>query len=242
MSATFQLAQMDAIDWLRTLPGASADLGVTDPAYESLEKHRKKGITTRLKQSKASSNPWFPTFPNARYEDLFSEFYRVLRPARHLYVMADPETSFVIKPIADRAGFKFWNAIVWDKGRMGMGYHYRRQHEFILFFEKRQGGKGRRLHDLGVSDIIKVPMIRGGYPTEKPVELAELLIRQSTNPGEVVIDPFMGSGSVGVAATRLGRHFWGSDLSGPAYELAKARLATCTSVLATACTSGGADA
>jgi site-specific DNA-methyltransferase (adenine-specific) len=84
-----------------------------------------------------------------------------------------------------------------------MGYHYRARYEFILFFEK---GK-RRLNDLGTADIITVPRIRGGYPAEKPAEVADVLIRQSSNSGDVVCDPFMGSGSVGIAALRLGRRF-----------------------------------
>jgi len=80
----------------------------------------------------------------------------------------DPETAFVAKPVAEQAGFKFWKPLVWDKQTIGMGYHYRARYEFVLFFEK---GK-RRLNDLGIPDIIEVPRIRGGYPAEKPVEVA----------------------------------------------------------------------
>src|SRR5450631_2314580 len=78
MSNLPHLHQMDAVDWLRTLPPASVDLVVTDPPYESLEKHRAVGTTTRLKQSKSSSNPWFRIFPNARFPELFAEIFRVL--------------------------------------------------------------------------------------------------------------------------------------------------------------------
>ena len=59
-------------------------------------------------------------------------------------------TMFVAKPEAERAGFKFWKPLVWDKRTIGMGYHYRARCEFILFFEK---GK-RRLNDLGVADVL----------------------------------------------------------------------------------------
>ena len=102
-----------------------------------------------------------------------------------------------------------------------MGYHYRSRHEMILFFEK---GK-RRLADLSIPDVIRVPRIRGGYPAEKPAELAELLIRQSSEHGDLVIDPFTGSGSVGVAAARLQRHFMGSDVCQAALDIAGARAA-----------------
>jgi site-specific DNA-methyltransferase (adenine-specific) len=69
-----------------------------------------------------------------------------------------------------------------------------------------------------------VPRIRGGYPAEKPVEVAEVLIGQSTEPAQMVVDPFMGSGSVGVAAVKLGRRFLGNDLNPEAVQIAARRL------------------
>lgn len=216
----FELSAQDAVDWLRTLASESIDLLITDPAYESLEKHRAVGTTTRLKHSKSSSNDWFAVFPNARFGELFSEVFRVLKRNTHFYLFCDAETMFVAKPEAERAGFRFWKPLVWDKRTIGMGYHYRARYEFVLFFEK---GK-RRLNDLGVSDVISVPRIHGGYPAEKPAEVSAVLVGQSSQPGDVVADPFMGSGSVGVAAAQLGRRFFGNDLNPDAVRLARQRL------------------
>jgi site-specific DNA-methyltransferase (adenine-specific) len=217
---SYRLSQLDADAWLRSLPEASVDLLVTDPAYESLEKHRAIGTTTRLKRSKASSNDWFQIFPNARFPELFAEAWRVLKRNTHFYLFCDPETMFIAKPLAEQAGFRFWKPLIWDKVTIGMGYHYRARYECILFFEK---GK-RRLNDLGVADVLAVPRVRGGYPAEKPVEVSEVLIRQSSQPGEVVVDPFMGSGSAGVAAVRNGRDFWGNDICAEALRVTEARL------------------
>jgi site-specific DNA-methyltransferase (adenine-specific) len=217
---SFQLSTADAVEWLRSLPAESLDLLITDPAYESLEKHRAIGTTTRLKHSKASSNNWFKVFPNARFGELFEAAFHALKRNTHLYLFCDAETMFVVKPEAERAGFKFWKPLVWDKRTIGMGYHYRARYEFILFFEK---GK-RRLKDLGVADVISVPRIHRGYPAEKPPEVSDILVSQSSQPGEVVADPFMGSGSVGVAALRAGRQFLGTDLNPEAVRLARERL------------------
>lgn len=216
----FALAQQDAVSWLRSLPSASVDLLITDPPYESLEKHRSVGTTTRLKKSKASSNEWFPIFPNHRFLELLQECYRVLRPHTHFYLFCDQETMFVVKPLAEQCGFKFWKPLVWDKMKIGMGYHYRARYEFILFFEK---GK-RKLLDLGVPDVLAVPRIAKGYPTEKPVELSEILVQQSSLPGQLVLDPFCGSGSAGVAALRHQRNFLGNDITDAAYHLTRQRL------------------
>lgn len=219
-NGTFRLGNQDAVEWLATLADGSVDLVITDPPYESLEKHRAIGTTTRLKESKASSNKWFRVFPNERFEELFVELHRVMARNSHLYLFCDPETAFIAKPIGERAGFKFWKPLVWDKVAIGMGYHYRARYEFVLFFEK---GK-RKLNNLGTPDIIREPRVRGGYPTEKPVAVSHLLITQSSSEGDVVIDPFMGSGSVGVAATRASRRFLGNDASPEAVDGSRARL------------------
>jgi site-specific DNA-methyltransferase (adenine-specific) len=220
MSSSFHLSREDAVTWLRSLPSGSVDLVVTDPPYESLEKHRARGTTTRLSHSKSSSNDWFNVFPNERFPEMFAEIYRVLRKDTHFYLFCDSETMFVAKPLAEAAGFRFWKPLVWHKRRIGMGYHYRATYEFILFFEK---GK-RKLADLGVPDVLEHTRIRGGYPTEKPVSLCEVLVQQSSVPGELVIDPFAGAGAVGVASVRHGRHFLGNDCLDSALELSRQRL------------------
>jgi site-specific DNA-methyltransferase (adenine-specific) len=216
------IVQADAVDWLKSLPPECAHLIVTDPAYESNEKHRAIGTTTRLKHSKGSSNDWFPIFPNDRFPDFFAQAFRVLVPNSHLYMMCDQETMFVVKPIAEAAGFRFWKAIIWDKVAIGMGYHYRSRHEVVCFFEKGY----RKLSDLGVPDVLTFKRIQGkkAFPTEKPPELAEVLITQSSSPDEVVVDPFLGSGSTGVAALRNGRRFAGCDVDEKAIKLAGKRL------------------
>jgi site-specific DNA-methyltransferase (adenine-specific) len=213
--------QADAVEWLRAFPDSSVALVVCDPAYESLERHRAKGTTTRLKHSKASSNDWFQIFPNSRFEELFTEIYRVLDKNAHFYMFCDQETMFLAKPIGEKVGFRFRKAIIWDKVQIGMGYSYRARHEVILYFEKGR----RRLNDLSVPDVLECPRVRGGRPTEKPVELIETLVCQSSSEGEVVIDPFCGSGATGVAALKLGRRFMGCDLSASAVEYANKRLA-----------------
>lgn len=224
-SSTLHLG--DCIDWLRSLEAESVDCVVTDPAYESLEKHRKIGSTTRLKKSDGSSNEWFPIFKNERFHDFFLALFRVMKKNTHLYIFCDEETADVAKPIGRAAGFTFWKSIIWDKMVPGMGYHYRAQNEKILFFEK---GK-RRLNNNTTPDVLSVRRIttrtvdgRTVYPTEKPEGLASLLIANSTNLKDLVIDPFVGSGVFGVDAAALGRRFAGCDVVQGALDVASARI------------------
>ena len=222
----FHVALVDCVAFLRSLGDETVDLIVTDPAYESLEKHRAHGTTTRL------TADWFEIFRNERFPELLAECFRVLKPNAHLYVYSDQETAFVTKPMAEAAGFRWWKHLVWEKTKRdddepaaGMGYHYRAAHELIGFYEK---GK-RRLADLGVCDVLRAPRVKG-YPTEKPVSVSRTLIEQSSSPGDLVVDIFMGSASVGEAALLSGRRFAGCDVAERSIELARERLARCGGV------------
>jgi len=212
MPAYYHLSQTDSIEWLRSLPSESIDLLCTDPAYDTLEHHRAIGTTTRLQR-------WFDVFPTSRFPEWFSAVYRVMKPNTHAYVFTNVDTMLDVIPIAKDAGFRFWKPLIWDKVAIGMGYHYRSRAERILFFEK---GK-RMLNDLGVPDILTAKRIVGGYPTEKPVSLLRTLIRQSTEPGDVVADAFFGSGATGVAALELDRSFVGADTAADAHAYAMPR-------------------
>lgn len=221
---------MDAFDFLAKLEPESADLICTDYAYESLEKHRKRGTTTRLSHSKSSSNDWFGVVSNDKIPDLLGAFYRVMKKNTHLYMFCDDETSNWLWHHNQQLGlFKWWKRIVWNKVDMGMGYHYRAKTEFICFLEK---GK-RQLTSKSIPDsldpedldlLIKQKKIYRGYPTEKPASVASVLIEQSTEPGDRVIDPFCGSGSVGVAAKSLGRRFAGCDINPEAVAISRSRM------------------
>jgi site-specific DNA-methyltransferase (adenine-specific) len=231
--------QGDAFERLACLKSESVDCIVTDYPYESLEKHRAIGTTTRLSHSSKSSNDWFGTVKNEQLPAMLKEFSRVLKKNGHLYMFADDETSNHIwsvnqmlnAPLASNGvvsldgrrrpyRMKWWKRIVWDKGTIGMGYHYRYRYEFICFMEK---GK-LKLNDLGQGDVIPCPKVTGGYPAEKPVGVSEILIRNSTLPGDIVLDPFCGSGSVGEAALLNGRRFIGFDISDEAAKATQERL------------------
>lgn len=225
----------DAIECLRALPDGSVNLIVTDFPYESLEKHRKKGTTTRLKKSKSSSNEWFEIFPNDRIPELLHELYRVLAPNSHCYLFCDDETSDILRTVVNamraergkKDSFHWWKRIVWDKVLRGMGYHYAAQYEFIVFLEKgKRNLNTRKLRDiLSVSRVTKKSLGgRDPMPTEKPVELLAKLIANSSDKGDLVVDAFAGSGSTGVAALGLGREFLGFELAPHKARFARKRL------------------
>lgn len=219
MKPWFLLELGDAVTVLDFMRPQTVDLIVTDPAYESLEKHRAVGTTTRL------TNDWFPIFRNERFGALMEQAHRMLKASSHFYFVCDDETSYVAVAEAQKAGFKMWQRIPWDKRRTpndkGMGYHWRNVFEYVLFFEK---GPGRQLNDRSRINFLQHPKVVGRYPTEKPVALWADLISNSTQPGDIVLDPFCGSGSSGEAALSLGRNYIGIDISTRAIDLCELRL------------------
>lgn len=114
--------------------------------------------------------------------------------------------------------------LVWDKTVMGMGYHYRAQHEYIIMLDKE---KNRRLNDLGVADILsyKAPSHKERIcPTQKPLALFRKLVEQSSDAGELVLDPFIGGGTTAMACEELGRDWIGYEIDPLMFEKAQHRM------------------
>ena len=231
------MQRIDALKGLRALKDASVDLIPTDPPYNTLEKHREVGTTTRLKDSTQSSNEWFPTVDFDYLHEVFVECYRVLKRPGHLYVMCDEETADILKPDLRTIGFEQRKSLIWHKvgklekvscpncgahvteqhrpGTPGMSYPWRSCYEMILFFQK---GQRKAADDRSQRNVLRLPWIKrtSAYPTEKPVELLQRIISQSSFEGDLVLDPFAGSGSCGEAAFNLGRNFLGFDVEAKA--------------------------
>jgi len=205
----------DAQAWVKALPAKSAHLAIFDPPYPGMERHVTKGTTTRL-----IGKGWFSPVSYDYLLDLFDLLWYAMEWNSHVYMFADQDLAFHLVPtLAEKTygerkkegGWTFWKALIWHKapGKLGGGYHYRAQHEMVLFFEK---GK-RKLSNLSAPDVLVYPRVKSpAIATQKPVELLSVLIGASSVPGELVIDPFCGSGSTGVAAVSCGRRFQGCDL------------------------------
>jgi DNA modification methylase len=163
------------------------------------------------------------TEANGLIRDVFSLLNRVMMPGCCCCCCCggggpDPQFARWSLWIDEAIGFK--QMVVWDKGPMGMGWHYRRSYETVLVAEK-PGAACRWFDDSNKIENIIRPGYRGiskilppadGHPTPKPIGLPMHFIRLHTAPGHIVLDPFMGGGSRGEAAMRLGRRFIGIEI------------------------------
>lgn len=116
-------------------------------------------------------------------------------------------------------GFRVRSMIVWNKGHGAMGVKWRSQHELICW-----GARGTFDPGWGMGNVLTVPRTRNNFhPTEKPVELVGFLVKMSP-PVAPILDPFMGSGTTGVAALKCGRQFIGIEIDDAHFETARRRI------------------
>lgn len=183
-----RLVQADAREFLVELPSESVDLILTDPPYA-------------FDRGDTYFREWFAELPDAVWPQIFAELYRVLCPNSHAYVFANRRIRPAFEAAAEQAGFHVHQTLIWDKKSIGLGNGtWRPQHEYICFFSK--GSRPGNSRSCG--DVLRAPRPRG-YPTEKPVTVLKRLIAQSSKRGQLVLDPFCGSGNVGKSARQLGR-------------------------------------
>jgi DNA modification methylase len=162
------------------------------------------------------------------------EWYRVLSPGCCCCCCCcggGPDPQFARWSLWLDEVFNFKQMVVWDKGPMGMGWHYRRSYETVLVGEKPGaacrwfGGNDKeniiRPGDYGIAKIIPQA---DNHPTPKPVALASHFVGLHTAPGHLVLDPFMGRGWVGLACVQMRRRFVGVEIDTEHFEIACRRI------------------
>lgn len=161
----------------------------------------------------------------------FSEFMPLLAPLLdhgHAYFMVNNRHVMKIETAALAAGFRFHNWLGWDKETCTPNRWYMKNLEFTLFVFR---GAAKSINDCGARQLIKCPNVRNGeHETQKPVALMAHYISNSSDPGQVVLDPFMGSGTTGVAALQLGRKFIGVEIEERYFDIACRRLSAATDI------------
>lgn len=215
----------DAREVLPTL--APADCGLMDPPYlvtsggGSLEAIDKAGFSGWMRDAYNNSgeivacdldwSDWLPMLPAA------------LRPDAHVYVFTNDRNLVAAQSAAEAAGLQFHRLLTWDKRAAMPNRWYQQTCEFVLFMRK---GKAFRINDPSSKALVSIfQRDESDHPTEKPVSLCRFYIENSTRPGETVLDPFMGSGTTGVAAIGAGRKFIGIELTEQWFAVACDRIA-----------------
>jgi site-specific DNA-methyltransferase (adenine-specific) len=204
----------DCIELLREIPNGSIDTIVVDPPY--FQGYNHNGIRSE-RGDLSISKPFFSLF--------FAAMARTCKEERAVYVFCDWRTNGLFLETMNEY-LEVKNSLVWLK-KVGTGYYYQNSYETILF----HCNPGKRIPSSNVITGIKsfgsgAKTTNGEklHPTQKPVELIEKLIADSTQRGMTVLDPMMGSGSTGVACVKNGRKFIGMEIQRKYFEAACKRM------------------
>lgn len=200
-------------DLVKDLPDASVDLWITDPPFAV------KKIIDAAKQygyNETATNVGEEDVMRETYNILIPEMFRALKPGAHVYMFYGSAWHTELLHLLRSSGFEMDDIpLIWDKTRasvMPRDFHYSSSYEPILF-----GMKPPRTRPLkkAVKNILTFPSIPGQFrvhPLQRPEELLNLMIENSSHPGQVVVDTFAGSGSTIMAAQKLKRKGIGFEL------------------------------
>ena len=243
----------DCVSQIEKLPPASVDLVFADPPYNL----QLEGRLTRPDQSEvdAVNNDWDKFSSFAAYDDFTRAWLmacrRVLKPNGALWVIGSYHNIFRVGAILQDLGFWILNDVVWRKSNPMPNFRGRRftnAHETLIWASRDQNAKGYTFNydalkaandELQMRSDWLFPLCTGGerlkgeegrkvHPTQKPEVLLHRILLASSKPGDVILDPFFGTGTTGAVAKRLSRHFVGVEREAEYIAAATARIAAIT--------------
>lgn len=206
----------DCLEVMKELPENSVDLIATDPPYK-ITSRGSSGSTGGMLKTKLSMDGKIFKHNDILIEDWLIDCFRVLKDSGHFYIMCNQVNLHHYLDVIEQSDLRYCKALIWNKGNKLMNGYYMSQFEFVLFCYK---GAAKMINNCGTSDILSFQnsKTKNGdgdniHDTEKPVGLMSVLIENSSNTGDVVFDPFMGSGTTAVAAQLTGRRWLGCEIS-----------------------------
>lgn len=204
----------DCLERMKEIESGSVDMILTDPPYGmDFQSNYRKEKHSKIKGDKSLS--WL--------DDFISEAYRVTAKDSAHYFFCSFHHIDKFKVAIERK-FKIKNCLVWEKNNTSMGDlrgDFAPKVEFIIFAHKgRQLIRGKR--DPNIFKFSRTG--NKNHPTEKPVDMMEYLIGKFSDKGQIILDPFMGSGTTGVAAVKLDREFIGIEMDDGYFDIAKKRI------------------
>ena len=218
----------DCLEILPTLEAGSVDAVITDPPYlmnKTSGSMTSVGMQDKWRGQLRAGDKTANIAHQLPFSEWFPLVYQALPERAHVYTFVNDKNLRSALNAAIGAGFSLHNVLVWSKNNKTPSRYYMKSCEFVLFLRK---GKSFPIADYASSQLLEFDNVRGiekVHPTEKPPELLAHLIKNSTTEKATILDPFMGSGTTGVACVQTGRNFIGIEIDPDYYAIAEKRIA-----------------
>lgn len=214
----FWLMQGDCLERMKEITSGSVEMILTDPPYGMDFQSNRRVVQQKFaKIANDKSLDWVDSF--------IDECHRVMTDNSAIYFFCSWHNIDYFKMAIERK-FKLKNMIVWVKNNHGSGDlkgGYAPQHEIVFYACKgRVLNRGKRIPDVIYAD--KIPSAKLVHPTEKNISMLSVFVNQHTDLGMTVLDPFMGSGTTGIASMNTGRKFIGIELDLNYFNIALERI------------------
>lgn len=206
----------DCLVIMPTLP--KVDAVITDPPYSS-GGFQESGKSAGSIGTRADETIWMDNLSSRGYSRLMVRVLKSIRGAEEFYAFTDWKMWQATCDCMEDAGIRVRNMLVWDKQQMGMGMPWRNQHELVCYGRRRNSARLSGAY----GNVLKAGRSgNANHPTEKPVGLLEAVLKNAVDG--TILDPFMGSGTTGVACMNLGRKFIGIEIEERYFEIACRRI------------------
>ena len=218
----------DCMQVMKSLPDESIDLICTDPPYKVTPKGCHGTMSGYWANEKSNQGKIFD-HNDIDIEEYLPEFYRILKADAHCYIMCNNYNLPHFFDVIGKSRFHFVKLLVWDKQSKICGRYYMGQVEHIFMLRK---GKDKPVNNCSQSDLLSFSNFnrekdKDGtnlHDSMKPIPLMQCLIENSTQEGELVLDPFIGSGTTALACIRSKRHYIGCEIDTKYYKVALDRI------------------
>lgn len=223
----------NCMEAMEKFPDKSVDLILTDPPYLHVKGGMKsKKYNTGTWKSESYMNTHMSDFGEKRIYEFLDKSLRIMKKANMYIFCSKLQLQYYFKYITEHKKLKY-DLLVWDKVKYSMKStkFFTSDIEYIIrIYESGVSLNKVLVEDGSKSDITHymkrqvAEQPKGEHGTMKPVELLNRLIKVSSNEGDLILDPFMGSGSTGISARELNRRFIGIELDEKYFEIAKKRI------------------
>jgi site-specific DNA-methyltransferase (adenine-specific)/modification methylase len=219
------IANMDCLEYLKSLPENSVDLVVTDPPYNVSQKHDIKYGSIHIKKHFGDWDYGFDP------RSVLKELKRILKPKGQIFIFCSTKQIPEYMGILSK-DWQFRNLLIWYKKNPAPRFsktNFVFATEYLVYGinspETKPGeitfnfGKQNEMHNMFITSSLQgKERVKDGdgktlHPTQKPLNILRKLIEIASNKGDVVLDPFMGVGSTAVACKQTGRFFLGCEIN-----------------------------